>query len=405
MLEYAVTDEWGGVRAVAAKGRIDALTAPELKRVLDDMVLSGDRCLVADMSGVTYVSSAGLRVFLSTQKQLRKVGREMIFLGMQRPVQEVFDMSGLKTVFRAVASRDELVGLLDENAGPVVSTATIDDLRIEYLEGVSERGSLFVVGSTDRLAGSLYTERDVASVRAWDMPFGCGFATVGDGYDEYKGLFGESMVVNGNFFFYPAVKHSSVDFLINTQANPATEYRFLHGFGFNGPYRYVLSFDAREKPVELASLMDTFLGLCKTSVIGVVLVAESKGLWGMHLKKVPLEEQRPGNGKPIFDPGNFAEWVDFPVEPACTNEVVVAVGIAVKGRESLTPELASLIAPGENSHLHGGVYGKSPVNRDAADFDEELVRIFGDLSASRIVHILGQSSFSSGLAALIDLGA
>jgi anti-anti-sigma factor len=401
MFEYAITEECGGAKGVAPKGRIDALSAPELQRLFDDLVMTGQRRLVTDMSAVSYVSSAGLRVFLSAQKQLKKVGGEVILLAMQRPVRDVFDMSGLKNVLRVVATRDELTSLLDERPGASIEIAEIDGLRVEYLEGGKEKGSLFTIGAADKVAGSSYTEADVVPVTAGGLSHGCGFATVGDRYQEYKGLFGESMVVNGNFFFYPAVKHPSVDFLINARANPAVEYRFLHGFGFNGPYRYVLSFDAGEKPVELGSLMDGFLAFCKTSIVGVILIAESKGIWGMHLKKVPLADQQPAGGKSIFDPANFPEWVDFPIEPTCANEVVVAVGIA--GRKPSTGEFATLMGEGNNCHLHGGVFGKSPLSKDVGRFDEELLRIFTELSASRIEHLLGWSRFSSGLAALVDL--
>lgn len=403
MLEYTVTEEYGGTRGVAANGRIDALTAPELQRLFDELVQSGERRFVADMNKVAYVSSAGLRVFLSLQKQLKKIGGEIIFLGMQRQVQEVFNISGLKAIFRTVAVREELPALLDEFTGAVVSKADINGLRIEYLEGVNEKGNFYTVGSTGKLADCSYMEEDVVSVNAWDMPFGCGFATVGESYEEYKGLFGESMVIDGNFFYYPAMKHSSVDFLFNTRANTATEYRFLHGFGFNGPYRYVLSFEAKEKGITLSSLMDAFLAFCQTSVLGVILIAKSKGIWGMHLKKAPLSGHRPGDGRSIFEPGNFSEWVDFPVEPTCTNEVVVAVGIGATSKGSATGGAPSVVAEGSNCHLHAGLFGKSPMNENVGDFDEELLRIFNELNASKIVHLLGKSRFSGGLAALIDL--
>ena len=53
---------------VAVEGRIDAKTAPELESVLDE-ALDGVTGLTFDLKQVTYISSAGLRVFLKVQKQ------------------------------------------------------------------------------------------------------------------------------------------------------------------------------------------------------------------------------------------------------------------------------------------------------------------------------------------------
>jgi anti-anti-sigma factor len=403
MFEYTITEECGA-QCIVAKGRIDALSAPDVRKALDGLVLSGQRVLIIDMTMVSYVSSAGLRVFLAIQKQLKKVEGEVIFFGMSPQVLDVFKMSGLTTVFRTIEAKNDLAALFDEECvlQPVTKTV-INELAVEYSEGIREKGSLFTIGSSDKLAGSSYTKEDVASVKAWGMQYGCGFGTVGDDYEEYKGLFGESVVVNGNFFYYPAVKHPSVDFLINAQRNPATEYRFLHGFGFNGPYRYTVSFDCRKEPVGLDSLMNTCLTISGASVIGVVMVAESKGLWAMHLKRVPLAEQRPENDEPIFDPVNFTEWVDFPVEPAWMNQVVVAVGIAVKDRRLVKPDVAALIAEGENCHIHGAIFDASPLSKDTTHFDEEVLRVFNELTCQKVGHLMAWSRFGSGMAAIIEL--
>jgi anti-anti-sigma factor len=403
MFEYTITEECGA-QCIVAKGRIDALSAPDVRKGLDQLVLAGQRVLIIDMTMVSYVSSAGLRVFLAIQKQLKKVEGEVIFLGMSPQVLDVFKMSGLTTVFRTIEAKNDLAALFDEECVAQLTTKTvINGLAVEYSEGVKEKGSLFTIGSSEKLAGSSYAKEDVASVKAWGMQHGCGFGTVGDDYEEYKGLFGESLVANGNFFYYPAVKHPSVDFVINAQRNPAAEYRFLHGFGFNGPYLYTASFDCRQEPTGLDSLMSTLLTISGASAIGVVMVAESKGLWAMHLKKVPLIEQRPENGKPIFDPANFAEWVDFPVEPAWMNHVVVAVGIAVKDRRLVKPDMAALIAEGDNCHIHGCIFDGSPLSKDTARFDEEVLRVFNELACLKVGHLMGGSRFGSGMAAIVEL--
>lgn len=403
MFEYDLKIE-NTAQCIVARGRVDALSVPDVQKLLDRLVLDGERLLLVDMASVNYVSSAGLRVFLAVQKQLKKVGGEIVFIGMNNQVFEVFRMSGLTTVFHIVGSKDEAQHLIEKGrTGVTVASEPIEGVHMEYLEGTAEKGTLFAVGSPDKTAGSTYGEKDVVPVEASRMQFGCGLATIGEIYEEYKGLFGESMAVKGSFFFYPAVKHSSVDFLINAEEDPGIVYRFLHGFGFNGPYRYLISFEGREHPLDLTSLVEGFFAISTASVLGVVIIAESTGLWGMHLRKAPLTEQRPDNGKTIFDGENFSEWVDFPVEPTYTNHAVVATGVAVRNRETVSPQVRSLMAEENNFHIHGAIFEKTPLSKNMGGFDRELLRIFNDLQVYKVQHILGRSRFSGGLAAIIEL--
>ena len=56
-------------------------------------ILDGVTELILDMNQLTYVSSAGLRVLLSTQKKMNKIGT-MKLIGVCEDVMEVFEMTG-----------------------------------------------------------------------------------------------------------------------------------------------------------------------------------------------------------------------------------------------------------------------------------------------------------------------
>ena len=53
-------------------GRIDSITCREIEALFRNAIMGGKSLIVADMTAVSYVSSAGLRVFLSVQKELKK---------------------------------------------------------------------------------------------------------------------------------------------------------------------------------------------------------------------------------------------------------------------------------------------------------------------------------------------
>ncbi len=77
---------------IVLQGRLDTVTAPKLEAEIKHS-LTGVTELIWDFAGVEYVSSAGLRVLLSTQKVMNKQG-EMILRNVCDAVNEVFEITG-----------------------------------------------------------------------------------------------------------------------------------------------------------------------------------------------------------------------------------------------------------------------------------------------------------------------
>ena len=82
---------------VALDGRIDTLTAPQLESELKPL-LNGISELVLDFAQVAYISSAGLRVLLATQKSMRSVGGSLMITNAVPAVREVFDITGFSDI-------------------------------------------------------------------------------------------------------------------------------------------------------------------------------------------------------------------------------------------------------------------------------------------------------------------
>jgi anti-sigma B factor antagonist len=77
-------------------GRLDTTTAPALDKAIQEDI--GDtKNLVLDMKGMEYISSAGLRVLLSAQKKMQKIG-SMKLTGVCEPVMEIFEMTGFADI-------------------------------------------------------------------------------------------------------------------------------------------------------------------------------------------------------------------------------------------------------------------------------------------------------------------
>ena len=77
-------------------GRLDTTTAPALERSINENVENTTN-LVLDLKGLEYISSAGLRVLLGSQKKMQKNG-SMKLRNVCQEVMDVFDMTGFADI-------------------------------------------------------------------------------------------------------------------------------------------------------------------------------------------------------------------------------------------------------------------------------------------------------------------
>ena len=96
MMNITKTAE-GEKLTVALEGRLDTLTAPELEESLSS-ALEGIKELVLDLSGLEYLSSAGLRVVLSTFKTLSAAEGKMTICNANEMVSKVFELTGFGNI-------------------------------------------------------------------------------------------------------------------------------------------------------------------------------------------------------------------------------------------------------------------------------------------------------------------
>jgi anti-sigma B factor antagonist len=86
----------GTALTIYLEGRLDTTTAPELeeelKTALDDVTE-----LTVDLGKLDYMSSAGLRVMLSTQKRMNRQG-SMTVVNVNDVLMEIFEVTGFDTI-------------------------------------------------------------------------------------------------------------------------------------------------------------------------------------------------------------------------------------------------------------------------------------------------------------------
>ena len=85
-----------GKLTISVTGSLDTTTAPALEAALND-ALDGVTELVFDLKELEYISSAGLRILLSSMKAMNQKG-SMKVINVNRDIMEIFEMTGFSEV-------------------------------------------------------------------------------------------------------------------------------------------------------------------------------------------------------------------------------------------------------------------------------------------------------------------
>jgi len=86
---------------VMAKGRVDSYTAPQLAEIFNQITDDGRFKIAFDMSQLDFLSSAGLRVLINTQKNCKRYNRgEIVLVKIPENIHAALDLAGFIPLFR-----------------------------------------------------------------------------------------------------------------------------------------------------------------------------------------------------------------------------------------------------------------------------------------------------------------
>jgi len=97
-MEVKIFQEEGAMSAQLI-GRLDTPAAMEVTREVQPLIDNADRTIVLDCSQMDYISSSGLRIFLTIRKAASAKGGKVVLRGMKEDIRKVFMMTGFLNLF------------------------------------------------------------------------------------------------------------------------------------------------------------------------------------------------------------------------------------------------------------------------------------------------------------------
>jgi len=87
------------VMVAVLEGRLDTAAAPQTERALMPLYEANGRDIVFDCNGLEYISSSGLRLFLSVLKSAKPQGSQVTITGINDDLHKIFTLSGFTNLF------------------------------------------------------------------------------------------------------------------------------------------------------------------------------------------------------------------------------------------------------------------------------------------------------------------
>lgn len=110
-----------GIFLVTVTGSLDSNTYKQFEQEIDALLGAATELIVFNLEFLTYLSSAGVRVFLKARKVLKNSGGEVRFLNLQPQIKRVFEIINAIPAMQIFENIAELDRYLDAQMKKVIA--------------------------------------------------------------------------------------------------------------------------------------------------------------------------------------------------------------------------------------------------------------------------------------------
>ena len=376
--------------------------------------LEEGRIVVLDLSGVDYLSSAGVRIILRLHKALVERQRKFILTGVQHYCREVLKISGLEGVLDIRHSVEEAM----QSQDPQPSRYTNECGSFVFRAGESETASVEIAGHVRDVLESRITVDHLFTKPFSPDDFSIGLGGLGPSREEVIDRLGEMVTVGGTMVWLPTDGSDTPDYLVPRAASD--ELLIYSGFHvrLEGSFHEYFEFESREGGATLSEVYRALFDRARDmradfrGAVWLVLRAEMGGVYGSGVLRAPIAANAPANGRPITDSSNFRSWFEFDEEPRHREVTGLLCGMGVDldadlshfDRKALDATFyvnpANLASSREMLHNHGVFFTPQPLGERPFNFRAEMERVvdLGDFVDMR--HLLDRSTIVWALGAV-----
>jgi len=408
--------EESGVQIAALAGRLDGFGTKEAEKLL--AAAEFDSPLVLDCTDLSYLSSAGVRFFLTLQKAASDNGAAFVLSALQPFCTAVLEMSGLSGLIPVYASSAEAVRALRGGSAAVEGGERRDTAAGTFVFHTlgSTAGTIDILGEIGHVIDCVITQEIIVGKPFFETEYSLGIGGLGAKPEDYLPLLGEAIMVAGAMVCLPTDGNNTPDYMIPRKASTSVVLQTAFNASLRGGFNEFVEFtSAPGRPATVRDIYRALFDLAKKrrpeyrGVLGLAMRAEIHEAFGAGVVKSPLLCNRPANGKMITDPSNYDEWFESDQTPRnqATTALICGAGEDLTAdlsqidqellRRMFYINLANKASEDEVLHNHAVFFRHAPAPGGTRDMDVEMRRVVEEGEFVDMRHLLDQTTITRAL--------
>lgn len=382
-------------------GRLDAYWADHLDSELSKAIREGIYKIRLDMSSVSYISSAGIRVLLQSYKQLKKINGEFDLVNISENVQSVLKLSGIDTLLKPSVSAQKPV----HDKTSEIEKYQSDHASFDIHENDTNKHMDFkLIGDAGLLKSTNKGTFNTTSLKIPPDCYALGLGAFGDGYDDCRSRYGEFIALGGAVCYLPTDGSNVPDFHI-ASGSYVPDITTLYGIECRGGFQLMVRFETSGEtgPVGLSSLVEAAFNISGGSSVAIAAIAETSGIVGANLIKSPVADDGVDS---VLEFPHIQDCISFTSEKSYIGSLAVLFGVASKNKSGgLEAFLHPLGQNGNYVHFHSMIFSYEPLMKGSLNLGETVNGLFERQSLQTVIHLLtddrgiigaGESEFLRG---------
>lgn len=405
-------------------GRLDIHGAQELQHKWSVLQKQNILCAALDMSGVDYLSSAGLRILIMMLKTLKQRGGGIALSGLNNYCREVIEMAGFsgaikqtETLAQATAFCETIVaGAENLDRWDDLETAQIDCGSFRFMPESNEAGVINVLGDIKNILYARVQESDVCSKRFYETEYSIGLGGLGDQTEDFFPIMGEMITIGGTMVWLPTDGYDTPDFLIPKTDKGQVTIRTVFNVSISGRFNELIYFESTQEggtPVNILCRALFTLSQKRRKdykgVLGFAMRAQVGRVLGSGIKKSPIKNYTPSNGLMIVHPDNLGEWFDSDTAPRHENVTALICGVGVDLGADLSQfdqemfnrvfylHPSNIGGKTELLHNHAVIFQNIPMPERPTNLEQEIRALVDEGEFFDMRHLLDSSSIEKAL--------
>jgi anti-anti-sigma factor len=356
---------------IVVQGKMDAYWSDALSRELEASVAEGAREITLDLSGVGFISSAGLRVLLIYLKQMRTIKGSLQFVNPSEKVRSIFDLSGLTHLLTSALGEGTVGAAIPSIPFPdhtgmygIVPIKTVEPGRVkEYQAPVNPE------------------QVSYPQVRYPATRMGFGIGAFGDISNDIEQQFGEYLSAAGITVCVPTDERNHPDYMIEDGVFVPVISVYA-GVEVEADFTKQLNFEAAEqyRGIPLSSLALLALQEVEAPAAAALIVAECASLIGAQRKRSPVGSHN------AFQVPQVREHFSFTAEPSHDRSIAVICTIFSKKSSPLLRPLDPDVRC--FGHAHAALFSHKPLPDGQIDAQSFIRTLFDFGTVHGVLHLM-----------------